>query len=420
LFLIAWLVITFALYQLYLPRRGSSRVDQLGRIALAVLFGNVIALALSALTRRGLDVPQQILGYGLALSIVFVWTMRSFLDIGLRAARRAGLDPERVVIVGAGPEGQAIRHKIATAPELGYEVVGFVDDRRPSRLPARWDASQVAAPVLGSTADLAELLRRHRATQVVVADLSLTHAQILDIVAVCDRAHLDVQVVPDVFHLVVQEVSASEFGGMPMLRVRDVSLRGWNLRVKRALDVVLASGLLVALAPVLVLVAAAIKLTSPGGPVFFVQERVGIDGRGFLCVKFRSMHPDAEAQTGPVWATPDDDRTTPIGRFLRRFSIDELPQLVNVLLGDMSLVGPRPERPFFVEQFSRLIPRYDKRHQEKSGMTGWAQVNGLRGQAPIEERTLYDLFYVERWSPAFDLKILLKTIAAVVRGRDAY
>ncbi len=132
------------------------------------------------------------------------------------------------------------------------------------------------------------------------------------------------------------------------------------------------------------------------------------------------MRVDAERSTGPVWASADDDRTTPIGRFLRRFSIDELPQLVNVLVGDMSLVGPRPERPFFVEQFSRLIPRYDKRHREKAGVTGWAQVNGLRGQSAIEERTLYDLFYVEHWSPPFDLKILLKTIAAVLRGRNAY
>jgi exopolysaccharide biosynthesis polyprenyl glycosylphosphotransferase len=178
--------------------------------------------------------------------------------------------------------------------------------------------------------------------------------------------------------------------------------------------------LLVLLAPLMVLVAIAIKLTSPRGPVFFIQERVGVNGRPFPCVKFRSMHVDAEAASGPVWASPNDGRTTPLGRFLRRFSIDELPQLVNVLAGDMSLVGPRPERPFFVAQFSQLIPRYDKRHQEKAGVTGWAQVNGLRGQTPVTERTLYDLFYVEHWSPAFDLKILLKTIAAVIRGRNAY
>jgi exopolysaccharide biosynthesis polyprenyl glycosylphosphotransferase len=223
-----------------------------------------------------------------------------------------------------------------------------------------------------------------------------------------------------VFHLVVREVGVSELSGLPMLRVRDVNLRGWNLLVKRVLDIVLSAVLLILLSPVMILVAIAVKLTSPGGPVFFIQERVGVDGRRFACVKFRSMHVDAEAKTGPVWALPGDQRTTTLGAWLRRYSVDELPQLVNVLLGDMSLVGPRPERPYFVEQFRQFIPRYEKRHQEKAGVTGWAQVNGLRGQAPIEERTMYDLFYVEHWSPAFDLKILIQTVAAVIRGRNAY
>jgi exopolysaccharide biosynthesis polyprenyl glycosylphosphotransferase len=230
---------------------------------------------------------------------------------------------------------------------------------------------------------------------------------------------VNLKIFPDLFQLVVQEVTASELGGLPLLRVRDVSLRGWNLLVKRALDVVLASILLVLLSPLMLAVAVVVKLTSRG-PVFFIQERVGVDGRPFPCVKYRTMYVDAEAQSGPVWALPRDPRTTPPGRLLRRFSVDELPQLVNVLAGDMSLVGPRPERPFFVEQFSRLIPRYEQRHQEKAGVTGWAQVNGLRGQTPIEERTLYDLFYVEHWSPGFDLKILIKTAGAVIRGRNAY
>jgi exopolysaccharide biosynthesis polyprenyl glycosylphosphotransferase len=288
-------------------------------------------------------------------------------------------------------------------------VVGFIDDVR----------TEGPLPVFGGISALSAVLGRQRVGEVVVADQRLTHGQILDIVAICDRARVSVKIFPDLFHLAVNEVSPSEFGGLPMLSVRDVSLRGWNQRLKRAMDVVLAVVLLVVFAPLMMAVALVVKLTSPG-PVLFVQDRVGIDGRPFPCVKFRSMRVDAERGTGPVWAQADDDRTTAIGRFLRRFSIDELPQLVNVLMGDMSLVGPRPERPFFVEQFSRLVPRYDKRHREKAGVTGWAQVNGLRGQSSIEERTLYDLFYVEHWSPAFDLKIILKTIAAVVRGRNAY
>jgi lipopolysaccharide/colanic/teichoic acid biosynthesis glycosyltransferase len=163
-----------------------------------------------------------------------------------------------------------------------------------------------------------------------------------------------------------------------------------------------------------------VKLTSPRGSVLYVQERVGLDDKPFYMIKFRSMRPDAEVESGPVWTVPNDPRRTPLGEIIRRFSLDEFPQLINVLLGEMSLVGPRPERPEFVAQFANRVPRYRERHMEKAGMTGWAQVNGLRGQTSIVERTEYDLFYVETWSLAFDVKILLKTLAAVIRDRNAY
>ena len=409
-FLILSLVATFALMRMYLPRRGASHIDQLGSLFTAVTIGNVVAMAISAFSLRGLDIPRDILVYAWALSILFVWFVRSLIEFSLRVARRVGLDPERLLIIGAGEEGATILHKVQSNPDLGYDVVGFLDEG---------DGADGTLPILGGLSALSDVLTQYGVGEVVVADPRLTHGQILDVVAVCDRAQAGVKIFPDLFHLAVKEVSPSEFGGLPMLGVRDVSLRGWNLRLKRAMDVVLATVLLVLLSPLMMVVALAVKLTSPG-PILFVQDRVGIDGRPFPCVKFRSMRVDAEQRTGPIWARANDERTTPIGRFLRRYSIDELPQLVNVLLGDMSLVGPRPERPFFVEQFSRLVPRYDKRHREKAGVTGWAQVNGLRGQSGIEERTLYDLFYVEHWSPAFDLKILLKTIAAVLRGRNAY
>src|SRR5450756_1949876 len=170
----------------------------------------------------------------------------------------------------------------------------------------------------------------------------------------------------------------------------------------------------------MVVTALFIKLTSPKGPVFFAQTRVGLDGRPFELLKFRSMRPDAEDRTGPVWATPDDQRTTHLGRFMRRTAFDELPQLINVLLGEMSLVGPRPDRPFFVGQLRPIIPRYEERPKEKAGMTGWAQVNGLRGNSSIEERTKYDIYYVENWSPLFDIKILLRTVFTVFKGGNAY
>ena len=205
-----------------------------------------------------------------------------------------------------------------------------------------------------------------------------------------------------------------------MLAVRDVALRCWKLSVKRAMDIAVSGLGLVILSPVLLLVALLVKLGSKG-PVLYTQVRVGLDGRPFEMIKFRSMRVDAEAASGPVWASEDDPRRTRLGTFMRKTSIDELPQLVNVLVGDMSLVGPRPERPVFVDQFRQVVPRYMERHKEKAGMTGWAQVNGLRGDTSIIERTKYDLYYIENWSLLFDLKIIVRTFMNALRGdRHAY
>jgi len=204
------------------------------------------------------------------------------------------------------------------------------------------------------------------------------------------------------------------------LTVRDVAQRGWRLALKRAMDIVGATVGLILLSPLMLLIALLIKLDSPG-PVFYVQERMGLDGRPFLMLKFRSMRADAEIE-GPGWTRPDDPRRTRVGALLRRLNLDELPQLINVLLGDMSLVGPRPERPIYVEQFRRVIPRYMERHREKAGITGWAQINGLRGDTSIAERTKYDLWYVENWSLWLDIKILLRTLVQTLtfRSPNAY
>lgn len=229
-----------------------------------------------------------------------------------------------------------------------------------------------------------------------------------------------VRIFPDLFQIMAAEVAISDLDGLPMLSVRDVALRGWKRSVKRAMDIAVSAAGLVILSPVLMLIAALIRLESKG-PVFYAQERVGLDGKPFPMLKFRSMRVDAEQQSGPVWATADDPRRTRFGSILRRTSLDELPQLINVLLGEMSLVGPRPERPVFVEQFRQVVPRYMERHAEKAGMTGWAQVNGLRGDTSIVERTKYDLYYVENWSLLFDLKIIVRTFINILRGdRNAY
>jgi len=214
--------------------------------------------------------------------------------------------------------------------------------------------------------------------------------------------------VPDVHGLTSLRGGVEEFEGVPLIHLRESPLQGWNLVLKRATDVALGAIALMPAAPLMLAIALAIRLTSRG-PVLLRQERMGLDGRAFTMLKFRTMRVDAETETGPVWTHADDPRRTPIGAWLRRFSLDELPQLMNVLRGEMSLVGPRPERPVFVEEFRRRLPGYMLRHKVKAGMTGWAQINGWRGNTSLEKRLEYDLYYIERWSLAFDLKILLQT-----------
>jgi exopolysaccharide biosynthesis polyprenyl glycosylphosphotransferase len=405
------IVLIFAVRRLYIPRRGVGRVDLLYQVAAAVGLGWLVALSVTFFMYRALEPPRLMLVYWALLSIGLVWLTRVVLDSLLREAHRRGRDLEQVLIVGDGEQAQLVEAKIRSAPELGYRIAGFIGNG---------SANARVRPVLGGLADVPRVVREHRIGEVIIAWAGISHHQLVDIVTGCTRQRVDIKIFPDIFELMAREVETSELTGLPLMRVRDVALRGWMRFLKRALDVAVSWTLLVFLSPCLLLMALLVKLTSPRGPILYVQERVGLDGRPFYMLKFRSMRPDAEAASGPVWAVPNDPRRTRLGEIIRRFSLDEFPQLINVLLGEMSLVGPRPERPEFVAQFANLVPRYRERHMEKAGMTGWAQVNGLRGQTSIVERTEYDLFYVETWSLAFDIKILLKTLAAVIRDRNAY
>jgi exopolysaccharide biosynthesis polyprenyl glycosylphosphotransferase len=400
-------------FRLYIPRRGFSRIDLLYSIFVAVSAAFVIGLAAITLLYRELGLPRLVLVGWWAIAIALIWLARMILDTTLRLGRARGVDTANVLIVGAGESGEIILEKIRHAPELGYRVVGFVDDVPPELVPA-------GAPVLGTLADVPRLIRQYNVSELIIAAPRLEQRDVLELVANCAREHVNVKLFPDIVQIMSTEVTTSDLTGLPMVQVRDVALRGWNLALKRSMDLIVSAITLVLISPFLVAMALAVRLWGGPGPIFYTQERVGLDGKPFHLIKFRSMRADAEEATGPIWAAPDDRRRTRIGAFIRRWSLDELPQFINVLLGEMSLVGPRPERPHFVEQFSREVPRYGERHNEKAGMTGWAQVNGLRGQTSITERTKYDLFYVENWSLAFDVKILLKTIGAVFRDKNAY
>ncbi len=326
---------------------------------------------------------------------------------------RRGIGLKRVLIAGAGDLGRAVADKLIENREMGYQLAGFVDDR------AGGDhIGYRGLPLLGTLDDAADILQRERIDQLYVALPLDDHVKMLALVESANREIVDIRVVPDLLQVIALRAQLEDLDGIPIINIHGVPLRGFNGVLKRALDVALSAVGLVALALPLAVIALVIRLTSPG-PALYRQERMGLDGKRFWVWKFRSMYADAEQETGPVWASEDDPRCTPIGRFLRRTSLDELPQLWNVLLGHMSLVGPRPERPFFVEQFKHRIPQYMLRHKVKAGLTGWAQVNGWRGNTSLEKRIEYDLYYIENWSVALDIKILWLTL---VKGfhRHAY
>jgi exopolysaccharide biosynthesis polyprenyl glycosylphosphotransferase len=411
------MLILYFFSRLYDVKRSMPRLDEFYRIFAATSIGTIITIALTTFLFKNsaleLDFPRVMVIYAWLLTVVLVTISRSLLVIVRNWLRRRGLWTDRLLIVGTGDVGRMILQKVRQMPRLGYQVVGFVDG-------ADLQGEQImGVPVLGGVDDIPALVEEYEIEEVIIGRPELSHQELLTIVSRCERGKVGIRIFPDLFQIIATELSIGDLGGLPLLSVRDVALRGWKLTLKRAVDLVGSSLGLVILSPFLMLTAVIIKLDSPRGSVFYAQERMGLDARPFWCLKFRSMRPDAERH-GPGWTTEDDPRVTRLGRFLRRFSIDELPQLINVFLGEMSLVGPRPERPVYVEQFRRSIPRYMDRHREKAGMTGWAQVNGLRGDTSITERTKYDLWYIENWSLWLDFKIMLRTIFSVFGDRHAY
>lgn len=402
----------FYFNKLYHVARATSRLDELGSIFAAVSIGTMISVAIAALTFKDtifeLDFPRAMVLYAWLLSVVLIALGRELHRRIWHRLRMRGVGRDRVLVVGSGETAEAIVQKIQWSPYLGYELVGVVNG-------STADYEFAGAPLLGTKDELAEIIERYEIEEVIIAPQEGTSRyEIIRLVSMSQRGSVAIKIFPDVFELITTGVSIDDLGGVPLLNVRDIQLRGWRLSLKRALDLFGASLGLVMLSPIMLLMALLIKLDSTG-PVFYFQERMGLDGRPFQMAKFRSMKEDAEAK-GPGWTTKDDPRRTRFGTWLRSKNLDELPQLINVLLGDMSLVGPRPERPVYVDKFRNRIPRYMDRHREKAGMTGWAQVNGLRGDTSIAERTKYDLWYVENWSLWLDIKIIVRTVVQTLFG----
>jgi exopolysaccharide biosynthesis polyprenyl glycosylphosphotransferase len=411
------MVAVYFFSRLYDVKRSVPRLDEFYSVFAATSIGTIATIAFTTFLFKNstleLDFPRVMVVYAWVLTVILVSLGRALVGLGRDALRRRGTWADRILIVGTGDVGRMIYQKIRQMPGLGYSVVGFVDGE------AMVGQQIMGVPVLGVVDDIPDLIQEHEIGEVIIGRQELTHQEALAIMSRCERGQVGVKIFPDLFQIIATELSIGDLGGLPLLSVRDVALRGWKLTLKRGVDLVGSVVGLVILSPLLVLISLMVKLDSPG-PVFYAQERMGLDAKPFWCLKFRSMRTDAE-KDGPGWTTEGDPRVTRLGRFIRRFSIDELPQLINVVLGEMSLVGPRPEQPIYVEQFRRNIPRYMDRHREKAGLTGWAQVNGLRGDTSIAERTKYDLWYIENWSLWLDFKILLRTVIRVVRrDRHAY
>ncbi len=409
------MVFTFYFSRLYNLKRGASRVDEFYKTAAAVSMGTVVSLALnSVILGDDFVYSRQILLVGWLLAILFVTAGRLVYSVAVGELRKHGVGRARVLVIGTGPTAYTVAARLEWHPTLGYKVVGMIENTTQEVQPGR---SIGKVPVVGNLSDLVQIIRRERVDEMIVALQGASDIDLRNILSLVKDETVSIKIYPDAFQLLTQnEVSVGELSGLPLLSVRDVALRGWNRRVKRAFDILFSSAVLIITSPILLLIAIAVKLSSPG-PVFFIQPRVGLDNQPFRLVKFRSMRMDADPSG---WTTVNDPRRTKIGTLIRRFSLDELPQFFNVLIGEMSIVGPRPEQPEYVREFAEKIDDYLRRHREKAGITGWAQVNGFRGDSSIELRTALDLYYVENWSVLFDLKIIVRTIITIFRGKNAY
>ena len=425
-FIAAIVPIGFHLQGLYRLRRGRSRIDDFFNVLVGSIFSVVIGVV-GTLYFQAYYVPDHVKSRGtyeisqlvwaifLVCTIILGYLAREFVREFMERRWTAGLGLRRILIAGSGELGRMVADRMFEHRELGYVVVGFVDDR------AGGDhLGYRGVPLLGTLAEAPEIAVRESVDHLYVALPMEEHVKMLDLVEGASRECIDVKVVPDLLQFIALRARLEDLDGLPVINVNDVPLQGLNAVIKRALDIVISVVALAIMVVPGILIAWLIKRSSRG-PVFYSQERMGLDGRPFKVYKFRTMPIDAEDDTGPVWADEEDSRATSVGRWLRKMDLDEWPQFVNVLKGEMSIVGPRPERPYFVEQFKHRIPQYMLRHKVKAGITGWAQVNGWRGNTSLEKRIEYDLYYIENWSVSLDLKIIwLTAVRGIFSHRPAH
>ena len=410
-------LLLYTVFHLFTPKRVQGRRQEFANIFKANMLGLLLfgmVLYLGGKNPYFQHFSRVLVMFFFVVNIAAETLERNLIRTCLRSMRSKGYNQKHVLLVGYSRAAESYIDRVAANPEWGYQIRGILDDHR-----HRGDHYK-GVRVIGATSDLKTILDMNLLDEIAITLSIRDYAGLEKMVAECEKSGVHTKFIPDYNKFIPTRPYTEDLQGLPVINIRHVPLNDLlNATMKRIMDLLGAVTALILFSPVMVITAAIIKSTSPG-PIIYSQERVGLHNRPFKMYKFRSMEVQLPGQEKGRWTTPHDPRVTPVGRLIRKTSIDELPQLFNVLAGSMSLVGPRPERPFFVERFKEEIPRYMIKHQVRPGMTGWAQINGYRGDTSIEKRIEHDLYYIENWTLGFDFKILFLTVFKGFINKNAY
>ena len=418
IFIVPLYLVLYGCFHLYAPKRIQGRRSEFANICKANVIGLMLFTFILFGGRRfiihfGLFSTRMILAF-FGINIILLEAERMAIRLFLRSLRTNGYNQKHVLLIGYSRAAEGFIDRVSLNPEWGYHIQGILDDHKEQGYAYR------QVQVLGTTGNLEGFLAANTLDEIVITLSIREYANLEQIVAACEKSGVHTKFIPDYNNIIPTIPYMEDLQGLPVIHIRHVPLTGvFNATMKRCVDILGALFGLIVFSPVMLVTAVLIKLTSPG-PIIFSQERIGLHNRPFKMYKFRSMEVQDSGKEKSQWTTPHDPRVTSVGRFIRKTSIDETPQFFNVLKGDMSLVGPRPERPLFVEKFKEEIPRYMIKHQVRPGLTGWAQVNGYRGDTSITKRIEHDLYYIENWSLGFDFKIMFLTVFKGFINKNAY
>ena len=398
---------------LYQPQRGKPLREKFVNIVKVVSLSIFILTGVTFFYREG-SFSRVVVVYFFCLTTILMVVSHLLVYTVLRKIRALGFNVRQVLIAGTGNLALSVAEKISLHPEYGFNVIGFLTAHT-----KEINSKLGGVRVIGSLNEISAVIHKYGVDQLYIALPLNAHDEMEALFDSLGKETVDIKVIPDVLKFINFQSGVEDLDGLPIVSLSESPLHGWNIVVKRLSDIIFSSIFIIVSSPFLILLAIIIRFESPGS-IIYRQKRVGLDGNIFEMLKFRSMQVGAEDETGPIWASKGDDRRTRLGSFLRKTSMDELPQLFNVLMGDMSLVGPRPERHVFVEEFKKSIPKYMLRLKMKAGLTGWAQVNGWRGNTSLDKRIEFDLYYIKHWSLLFDLKIIFMTLWKGFVNPNAY